>query len=99
VNELNDIPKALNNQVEEIKNHISKLMELPQTLEESAKSYGAIVRQRTIKCAANLLLALFVYASSRMSIRALAASAAVMGVADISDQAWQKKFITLSFPI
>jgi hypothetical protein len=73
---------------------VQKLMEnLLEGLDESAKKYGAIVRRRAIKSAAGLLTALFIYALSGVSQRVLAVIAQVAGIANISDQAWQKKFV------
>ena len=94
VNKSNYIEAIVNSQVILVKSYIEKLLlKLPQTLEESAKRYGAIIRRRAIQSAVDLMLVLFIYASSGMSQRMLAASSAVMGAASISDQAWQKKII------
>lgn len=94
MNKPNDIPKEINDQIIFIKTHIDKILsKLPETLTESAKTYGAIIRHRAIKSASDLLLALLIYSSVSMSQRVLSAYAAVIGIADISDQAWQKKIV------
>ena len=94
MNKLNDIPKEINDQINIVKTHIDKLLQkLPETLMETAKTYGAMVRQRVIKSPQELLLALLMYASSGISQRVLSACLAVIGMADMSDQAWQKKII------
>jgi len=94
VNETNDSAKGAQKQVQAIISRIEEqVSKLPQTLEETVKAYGAITRRRMIKSATDLMLALFIYASPGMSQRLLAACSAVIGIADISDQAWQKKII------
>jgi hypothetical protein len=65
---------------------------LPPGLDESARKYGAIVRKREIKSALGLLQAMMMYAISDLSQRLLAAYAAVLGIAKVSDQAWQKNY-------
>lgn len=67
------------------------LSKLPETIEESAKEYGAIVRKREIKNAIDLINVLFIYALTDISQRMLATFAGILEIADISDQAWQKK--------
>jgi len=94
VNKLNDIPKELIDQINFTKTHIDKVLhKIPGTLTESAKIYGAMVRHRVIKSASDLLIALFMYASTGMSQRVLSACAAVIGIGNMSDQAWQKKIV------
>ena len=66
---------------------------LPPSLEQSAKEYGAIIRKREIKSALGLVQMLLMYAVSNLSQKALAACACVIGVANVSDQAWQKKTV------
>jgi len=94
VNQSNDITEAGNSQANAARICIEKLLrKLPGTLVETAKSYGALVRRRVVKCARELILVLFIYATSDMSLRMLAASASAMGVASMSDQAWQKRVV------
>ena len=93
VNRLNNTCKNSKKQVspkEVVANITSKL---PSTLEETVKEYGAIVMKRAIKSAAELITALILYAISSISQRVLAASVAEMDIANISDQAWQKKIL------
>lgn len=65
---------------------------LPASLDETAKEYGVIVRKRGIKSAIGLIQMMLLYVLSDLSQRLLAAYAAVLGIAMVSDQAWQKKF-------
>jgi len=74
-------------------NELTSKLALPETLEETAIKYGAIKRRRIIKSAGGLLAALLMYAMHGMSQRLLAASASAAGMADMSDQAWQKKIV------
>lgn len=67
------------------------LNKLPRNLDVSAKATKAIERKRSIRCAAGLMLVLLIYALTDISQRLLAAFAGDIGIADISDQAWQKK--------
>ena len=64
---------------------------LPPTLEESAKEYGALKRKREIRSGYDLIKMMLIYAVTDISQRLLAAFAGVLGIAKISDQAWQKK--------
>jgi hypothetical protein len=91
VNKLNDTTLQQEKQAisETMKQKI--LSKLPSNLDESAKTNKAIIRKRKICNAADLILVLFLYALTDISQRLLAAFAAGMGIADISDQAWQKK--------
>jgi len=92
VNESKHSRRALKNQVEAVKDQIKKLTrKLKQPLEESAREHKALERRRVVKSAQELLLALFMYTLSKMSLRMLAASTGIIGLADMSDQAWQKK--------
>jgi len=73
---------------------LSYLLEkLPVNLEETALTQGAIKRRRVLKSAADLLLSLMIYAISGMSLRVIAASAAELNFANMSDQAWQKRLV------
>jgi len=94
VNKLNNIVKLINSQGYTLEKHVKELFnKLPQDLEETAKAHGALIRLRNIKSAYELILALFIYASANVSQKILAANMAIMGFANISDQAWQKKII------
>ena len=90
VNETNDMVKLLKNQVHDYINEL--LNNLPISLSESASKYKAIEREREIKDAKLLLLVIFTYAVTGVSQRMLAVFAMLIGAANISDQAWQKKF-------
>jgi hypothetical protein len=65
---------------------------MPETLDESAKTWGAIIRKRAVKSAASLLMALMMYAITHLSFRMLAYGADIQNVAAMSDTAWHKKF-------
>jgi hypothetical protein len=91
VNELNYITKAIRNQATVF---IEKLLDmLSQDIEASAQQYKAIERYREVKSAMGLLQALFVYTASNISQRVLSCCAVVMDAGNMSDQAWQKKFL------
>jgi len=91
VNKLKHKPKIKKNQDQVVQVKQNILSKLPKTLEATAKTTGAIIRKRAIKCAADLILIIFLYALTDISQRILAAVAGSIGIADISDQAWQKK--------
>jgi hypothetical protein len=93
VNEPNDTTNAARNQAATAVKQLIEKLSLPDSLNESAKAYGALVRHRVIKSAEDLLVALFIYAISGMSQRLLAACTTAMYLADMSDQAWQKKIV------
>ena len=68
MNKLNDTMEMLNNQASMIRGHIQKLFEkLPESLEDSAKNLGALVRKRGVQDAVSLLLALLVYVCAEIS--------------------------------
>jgi hypothetical protein len=90
VNESKSTGKIANNQAEKA-NELIKKLKLPECIEKTAELNGAIVRRRVIKSARDLLVALFMYAITGMSLRMLAATTSAMGLVDMSDQAWQKK--------
>jgi mannitol-specific phosphotransferase system IIBC component len=90
MNTTNDILKEIKNQAKDSINELTE--KFTKDLDETAREYGAIKREREIRDAKLLLQALFVYATSSMSQKILAVCAAAMGAGDISDQAWQKKF-------
>jgi len=91
VNKLNDTASEQEKQVVLMNIKQKIIAKLPTTLEESAKATGAIIRKRKIKRALDLITILFIYALTDISQRVLAAFAMNLGIADISDQAWQKK--------
>lgn len=89
----NDSTKLNHNIQEVLKNWDSKILpHLPQQMEETAKHTGAIQRKRGIRSATDLLRMLFLYASSKFSFRILAVAACALGIADISDTAWRRRF-------
>ncbi len=65
----------------------------PHDIEESAKACGVIVRKRKLQSAYGLLQMIIAYVTLGWSQRLLAARAISAGIAHMSDQAWQKKFI------
>jgi len=92
VNESYGIANVADNQVI-IVNHLINKLALSESLEESAKKYRALVRRRIVKSATDLLVSLFMYAVSGMSLRLLATSTSAMGIANMTDQAWQKRIV------
>jgi hypothetical protein len=66
---------------------------LPSDLEESARKYGVMVRKREIKSAFGLIRMLIACAVSGISQRMMATLGFILNIADISDQAWQKKMV------
>ena len=88
MNAPNFISKLQNNQSPAME--VEKLMQrLPKDLDETAKSYGAIVRRRKINSGVGLFLAIAIYVVMELSQRVLAAT--FSGTKNVSDQAWQKK--------
>jgi hypothetical protein len=92
MNKLNHNGSLLKNQLAQVESFIDKLMSAEE-LEKTAATQGALIRKRVIKSAKILIIALFTYATVRMSQRNLSASMAAIGLADMSDQAWQKKIV------
>ena len=68
------------------------LPKLPKNLDEIARKEGAIIRKRGLRSATGLLKILFLYACCNLSFRILAAASCALGIADISDTAWRKRF-------
>lgn len=68
------------------------LPHLPENLEELAQQTGALSRKRGIRSVQDLLKILFLYACSSLSFRILAVAACALGISDISDTAWRKRF-------
>jgi hypothetical protein len=65
---------------------------LPSNMDETAKTKGALIRKRGVKNASDLLKVLLIYAVTTMSMRMLSLCASALGVANISDTAWHKRF-------
>lgn len=65
---------------------------LPENLEDMARQTGVIQRKRGIHSATDLLKILFIYACSKLSFRILAVAACALGISNISDTAWRKRF-------
>ena len=68
------------------------LPHLPKNLDDLAKKTGVIQRKRGVHSAADLLKILFLYACSKFSFRILAYVAGILGISNISDTAWRKRF-------
>jgi hypothetical protein len=86
----NEVTVELQGLIDKFVKEIEEMM--GETLEETAKASGAIVRKREVKSAAGLLMALMIYAVTRISFRALAFGAHICEIAGMSDTAWHKKF-------
>ncbi len=67
------------------------LAELPATYEQQARTTGAFVRARGLKCVADLLRGLLAYVLCAPSFRHLGAWALLIGLANLSHVAWQKR--------
>ena len=65
--------------------------QLPERLEEQARSLKAYQRHRKIKRASDLLRALLAWVLGGCSFRQLGCWAVLLGVADISEAAWRKR--------
>lgn len=65
---------------------------LPAEVETIAREQGALVRRRAVRCGADLLRLVLVYAVGDLSLRLTAAWATVAGVADLSDVALVWRF-------
>jgi hypothetical protein len=68
--------------------------QLPERLEEQARSLKAYQRFREIKRASDLLRALLAWVLGGCSFRQLGCWAVLLGVADISEAAWRKRVRT-----
>ena len=92
MNIINDIAVAEKKQ--ELLSKLNQLIadKLPPALDESAKEHGVLIRKREIKSALDLIKVMLIYAVTDISQRLLAAFAGILGIAKISDQAWQKKW-------
>jgi hypothetical protein len=91
VNNYNYIIKAIKDQAQDLMKELTN--NITKDLTSSALEYGAIVRCRNIKDAKLLLQVLLIYAISDISQKMLAVCAYLMDSINISDQAWQKKFL------
>lgn len=89
----NDFIKCDQQIQEAFKNWDHKILpHLPKQLDELAKQTGALQRKRGVGSCVDLLRMLFLYASSHFSFRILAVAACALGIAQISDTAWRKRF-------
>lgn len=68
------------------------LPHLPKQLDKLAEQSGTLQRKRGIRSALDLLKILFLYACSDFSFRILASAACTLGIANVSDTAWRKRF-------
>jgi hypothetical protein len=90
MNKISFIEKAVASQYPDPNAAARELMDrLPEDLDETAKQHGAIMRRRKLKSAKDFIVALACYVIGFMSQRELAAT--FIHVANMSDQAWQKK--------
>jgi hypothetical protein len=67
------------------------LSQLPATYEQQARTMGAFVRARGLSCVADLLRGLLAYVLCASSFRQLGAWAVLIGLANLSHVAWQKR--------
>jgi len=67
------------------------LSQLPATYEQQARHSGAFVRARGLKCVGDLLRGLLAYVLCAPSFRHLGAWAVLIGLANLSHVAWQKR--------
>ena len=65
---------------------------LPQNIHQLAAQTGALQRKRGVHSACDLLKLFFLYACSDFSFRILACAAHALGISNISDTAWRKRF-------
>jgi hypothetical protein len=91
VNKVNDITSTT--EIQALNKKLNKILleKLPQSLDETAKQHGVLVRIRKIQSGYELIKVMIIYALMNLSQRLLAAFASLVDAADISDQAWQKK--------
>jgi len=80
------VTEALTKEWEEL------VLSIPDDLEESAREYGAIQRNRKVKSAADLLRIILIYATV-LSLLTTAVWALGLGLCDISRQAIQKRVL------
>src|SRR5258708_18275264 len=67
------------------------LSQLPASYEPQARTMGAFVRARGLSCVGNLIRGLLAYVLCASSLRQLGAWAVLIGLANISHVAWQKR--------
>jgi len=67
------------------------LSQLPVDYEQHAQTTGAFVRANKLKCVADLLRGLLAYVLCAPSFRHLGAWAVLIGLANLSHVAWQKR--------
>ena len=67
------------------------LSQLPEGYEQQARTTGAFVRAKGLKCVADLLRGLLAYVLCAPSFRHLGAWAVLIGLANLSHVAWQKR--------
>ncbi len=67
------------------------LSQLPQDYEQHARRLGAFVRPRELRCVGDLLRGLLAYVLCAPSLRHLGAWAVLIGLANLSHVAWQKR--------
>lgn len=65
---------------------------LPQKMDELAVQTNALQRKRGVRSAYDLLKIFFIYACSDFSFRILACAAHALGISNVSDTAWRKRF-------
>ena len=64
---------------------------LPSNWQDQARELKAWQRQRGLRCLADLLRALLVYASCGYSVRELGMWAVLKGIGSLSQRAWRKR--------
>ena len=67
------------------------LSQLPPDYEQQARTLGAMVRQRGVQCAADLLRGQLAYVLCVSSLRHLGAWSLLIGLANVSHVAWHKR--------
>src|SRR5579884_868312 len=67
------------------------LSQLPISYEQQARTLGAFVRAKKLKCVGDLLRGLLAYVLSVSSLRQLGAWAVLIDLANLSHVAWQKR--------
>ncbi len=67
------------------------LAQLPADYEQQARRTGAFVRASKLRCVADLLRGLLAYVLCALSFRHLGAWAVLIGLANLSHVAWQKR--------
>jgi hypothetical protein len=67
------------------------LSQLPIDYEQQARTMGAFVRARGLTCVGNLIRGLLAYVLCAPSLRQLGAWAVLIGLANVSHVAWQKR--------